>query len=95
MSFKRKPLADCVPELVATARGDQKATLVITGGKLVNVVSGEILEGMNVAVQGGASPMSGRISLIPLERTRRLLMQPANISHPDCLTATAILKARS
>ncbi|KUP25200.1 adenine deaminase C-terminal domain-containing protein [Paenibacillus sp. DMB5] len=60
MSFKRKPLADCVPELVATARGDQKASLVITGGKLVNVVSGEILEGMSVAVQGGRIAYVGK-----------------------------------
>ncbi|WP_150273075.1 adenine deaminase [Paenibacillus tepidiphilus] len=52
MKFARKPLSDCVPALVATARGDLPATLVITGGKLVNVVSGEILEGMSVAVQG-------------------------------------------
>lgn len=50
-----------MPELVATARGDQPASLVITGGKLVNVISGEILEGMSVAVQGDASPMSVRM----------------------------------
>lgn len=61
MTYIRKPLADCVPELVATARGDQPASLVITGGKLVNVISGEILEGMSVAVQGDASPMSARM----------------------------------
>ncbi|QSF46146.1 adenine deaminase [Paenibacillus tianjinensis] len=60
MTFKRKPLADCVPELVATARGDQPASLVITGGKLVNVVSGEILEGMSVAVQGGRIAYVGK-----------------------------------
>lgn len=60
MAFERKPLADCVPELVATARGDMKATLVITGGKLVNVVSGEILEGMSVGIQGGRIAYVGR-----------------------------------
>ncbi|SET91875.1 adenine deaminase [Paenibacillus sp. NFR01] len=60
MTFARKPLADCIPELVATARGDQPATLVITGGKLVNVVSGEILDGMSVAVQGGRIAYVGK-----------------------------------
>ncbi|KWX70307.1 adenosine deaminase [Paenibacillus riograndensis] len=60
MSFTRKPLVDCVPELVATARGDLPATLVITGGKLVNVCSGEILEGMSVAVQGGRIAYVGK-----------------------------------
>lgn len=60
MMFTRKPLADCVSELVATARGDQPASLVITGGKLVNVVSGEILEGLSVAVQGGRIAYVGK-----------------------------------
>lgn len=50
--FKREPLADMVPRLVATARGDLPATLVIRNGRLVNVCSGEILDGINVAVQG-------------------------------------------
>lgn len=59
-TFTRKPLADCVPELVATARGDKPATLVITGGKLVNVCSGEILEGMSVGVQGGRIAYVGK-----------------------------------
>ncbi|WP_238654914.1 adenine deaminase [Paenibacillus piscarius] len=60
MTFTRQPLADCVPELVATARGDRKASLVITGGKLVNVCSGEILDGMSVAVQGGRIAYVGK-----------------------------------
>ncbi|MDQ0194955.1 adenine deaminase [Paenibacillus wynnii] len=60
MTFIRKPLADCVPELVATARGDQPATLVITGGKLVNVCSGEILEGMSIGIQGGRIAYVGK-----------------------------------
>ncbi|WP_340021939.1 adenine deaminase C-terminal domain-containing protein [Paenibacillus sp. FSL K6-1096] len=60
MTFARQPLADCVPELVATARGDRKASLVITGGKLVNVCSGEILDGMSVAVQGGRIAYVGK-----------------------------------
>ncbi|KGE18899.1 adenine deaminase [Paenibacillus wynnii] len=60
MAFIRKPLADCVPELVATARGDQPATLVIRGGKLVNVCSGEILEGMSIGIQGGRIAYVGK-----------------------------------
>ncbi|MBT2289734.1 adenine deaminase [Paenibacillus albidus] len=60
MTFTRKPLADCVPELVATARGDRPASLVITGGKLVNVCSGEILEGMSVGIQGGRIAYVGK-----------------------------------
>lgn len=60
MTYTRKPLADCVPGLVATARGDQPATLVITGGRLVNVCSGEILEGMSVAIQGGRIAYVGK-----------------------------------
>ncbi|NJJ39647.1 adenine deaminase [Paenibacillus apii] len=60
MAFTRKPLAECVPALVATARGELPATLVITGGKLVNVCSGEILEGMSVGVQEGRIAYVGK-----------------------------------
>lgn len=60
MTYIRKPLADCVPELVATARGDKPATLVIRGGKLVNVCSGEIIEGMSVGIQGGRIAYVGK-----------------------------------
>ncbi|MCE5168874.1 amidohydrolase family protein [Paenibacillus profundus] len=50
--FARPHLADCVPDLVATARGDKKATLVIQHAKLVNVCSGEIQDDMSIGVQG-------------------------------------------
>ena len=50
--FARPQLADCVPDLVATARGDKKATLVIKNAKLVNVCSGEIQDGISIGVQG-------------------------------------------
>lgn len=50
--FRREPLAEVVPKLVATARGDLPATLVVRNGRLVNVCSGELLDGINVAVQG-------------------------------------------
>jgi adenine deaminase len=38
--------------LAATARGELPATLVVRGGTLLSVTSGEILPGMSVAVQG-------------------------------------------
>jgi len=50
--FARPHLADCIPDLVATARGDKKATLVIQNAKLVNVCSGEIQDGISIGVQG-------------------------------------------
>ncbi|WP_102348654.1 adenine deaminase [Bacillus sp. Marseille-P3661] len=51
-AFPRELLADVVPKLVATARGDLAATLVIRNGKLVNVCSGEVVERISIAVQG-------------------------------------------
>ncbi len=50
--FRRVPLHEKTLELAATARGDLPATLVVRGGKLVSVTSGEILAHMSVAVQG-------------------------------------------
>lgn len=58
--FERPVLAECVKDLVATARGDLKATLVIQGGSLVNVISGEIIEQMSVAVQGARIAYVGK-----------------------------------
>ena len=59
-SFERPLMADCVPDLVATARGDLPATLVIRGGTLVNVISGEILPEMSIAVQGARIAYVGK-----------------------------------
>lgn len=50
--FSRPPLADCISDLVAFSRGEKKATLFIRNGSLVNVVSGEILSDICVAVVG-------------------------------------------
>jgi adenine deaminase len=50
--FRRAPLHEMTRELAATARGELPATLVVRGGTLVSVTSGEILPGMSVAVQG-------------------------------------------
>src|SRR3712207_3002941 len=49
--FERAPLHEMTRELAATARGELPATLVVRGGTLVSVTSGEILPGMSVAVQ--------------------------------------------
>lgn len=48
----RPLMAECIPDLIATARGDQKATMVIQHGTLLNVISGEILSDMSVAMAG-------------------------------------------
>lgn len=48
----REPLHEVARDLVATARGDSPATLVIRDGALVSVTSGEVLPRMSVAVRG-------------------------------------------
>nr|WP_221626682.1 adenine deaminase C-terminal domain-containing protein [Cohnella lubricantis] len=53
-------MSECFADLVATARGDRKASLVILNGTLVNVVSSEILPGMSVAVSGSRIAYVGR-----------------------------------
>jgi adenine deaminase len=50
--FRRVPLHEMTRELAATARGELPATLVVRGGTLVSVTSGEILPNTSVAVQG-------------------------------------------
>ena len=39
--------------MIRAALGEINADLVITGGKLINVYSGEVLEGFEIAVSGG------------------------------------------
>ena len=53
--------------LIRGALGELKADLIVTGGKLINVYSGEILEGVEIAV------LDGRICYVgpSAERTRR------------------------
>ncbi len=48
-----RPWADCAPHLVAVAAGRTPADMVITGGRLVNVQSREILDGWQVAIAQG------------------------------------------
>ncbi|WP_273844564.1 adenine deaminase [Rubrobacter calidifluminis] len=51
-SGRRRPLYEMTRELAATAMGELPATLVVRGGTLVSVTSGEVVPGMDVAVQG-------------------------------------------
>lgn len=52
-NFSEAPFASTSPaELLAVARGDEPADLVLRGGRLVNVLSGEIQE-TAVAIHGG------------------------------------------
>ncbi len=57
---RRRPLYEMTRDLAATARGDLPATLVVRGGTLVSVNSGEILPNMSVAVQGSRIAYVGR-----------------------------------
>src|ERR671927_564312 len=50
--FRRTPLHEMPRNRAAPARGEPPATLVVVGGALVSVTSGEILPNMSVAVQG-------------------------------------------
>lgn len=47
-------------ELAATARGDSPADLVVTNARLVNVVTGEIIKGIDVAVRCGRIALVGQ-----------------------------------
>ncbi|HEV8721165.1 MAG TPA: hypothetical protein VGW77_11060 [Candidatus Binatia bacterium] len=49
MTFSKDALA----RLVGGAMGEIKADLIITGGRVINVYSGEILDGMEIAVLDG------------------------------------------
>ncbi|KPV62518.1 MAG: cryptic adenine deaminase [Candidatus Bathyarchaeota archaeon BA1] len=57
---KRTRLEDVTKLLVDTAMGREKADLVIRGGNLVNVSSGELLENMDVAIKRDRIALVGR-----------------------------------
>ena len=44
---------DALARLVGGAMGEIEADLIITGGRIINVYSGEILDGMEIAVLDG------------------------------------------
>jgi adenine deaminase len=59
----RQPLYEVGRELVACATGKVPADVVIRTGRLVNVITGEILDGMDVAVRLGRIALVGDVSL--------------------------------
>ena len=56
----RSRLADVTKTLVDAAMGRVKADLVVRGGNLVNVFTGEIIEGVDVAVKGDRIVLVGK-----------------------------------
>lgn len=60
--FCRVPLAECTRTLVDVAMGRKSADLVIRGAKLVNVCTGEVLDGYDVAVSCGRIAAIGDVS---------------------------------
>lgn len=58
----RRPLYEVGPELVATATGRAPADVVIRSGRVVNVLTGEILDGLDVAVRFGRIALLGDAS---------------------------------
>ena len=59
--MRRTRRVDVVKVLVDTAMGREKADLVIKGGFLVNVDSGEVLEGFDVAIKCGRIATIGTV----------------------------------
>src|ERR687893_345000 len=57
---RRIPLYEMTRDLAATARGDLPATLVVRGGTLVSVTSGEVLHKRRVAWQASGAGYVGR-----------------------------------
>jgi adenine deaminase len=60
--FCKKPLWECTMELAKVATGAQKAELVITNARLVNVCTHEIMEGVSVAITAGRIALVGDAS---------------------------------
>ena len=58
-TFCKFPLWECSQTLVNVAAGVEKAELVITNAKLVNVCTREILDNVDVAVAKGRIAMVG------------------------------------
>lgn len=59
---KRYKLSEITKELVSVAQGIEKADLVIKGGNLINVNTGELLENMDVAITHGRIALVGDAS---------------------------------
>ncbi|MBQ8685679.1 MAG: adenine deaminase [Clostridia bacterium] len=69
-TFCKKPLWECSQTLVKVAAGVEKAELIVTNAKLINVCTHEILEGVDVAVAAGRIAMVGDCKHCIGENTR-------------------------
>src|SRR5438067_5790126 len=58
----RQPLAEVTRSLTAVCMGREPADLVVTGGRLVDVHTREVLDGVDVAVRHGRVAMFGDVS---------------------------------
>ncbi|MGI8606743.1 MAG: adenine deaminase [Gaiellaceae bacterium] len=61
-TWSRQPLAELTRSLTTVCMGREPADLVITGGRLVNVHTREVLDGVDVAVKHGRVAMFGDTS---------------------------------
>lgn len=69
-AFCKKPLWECSKTLVAVAQGRTPADTVIKGAKLVNVCTGEVQEGIDVAIAEGRIAYLGTVDHCVGEGTR-------------------------
>lgn len=67
---ENKPLYEMTEVLSLTAEGLEKADLVIKNGRLINVFTGEIIDGTDVAVKGGRIALVGDASHTIGEKTK-------------------------
>ncbi len=69
---RRKELWEVTRSLVNTAMGREKADLIIRGGKLVNVHTAEIQEGLDVAIKAGRVVLIGHVGHAVGEETQAI-----------------------
>ncbi len=69
----RRPLAEVTRNLVATAMGREPADLIIRGGRLVNVNTAQVLDGVDLAVRDGYIALAGDTSHIPLSAETKVV----------------------
>jgi len=62
--LKPPPLWEVFPELVATAMGRVKADFVVQNATLIDVYSGELIEGVNVAIKRGRIASVSRVGSV-------------------------------
>ena len=67
----RRPLSEVTRELTAVCMGRAPADLVVRGGRLVNVHTREVLDGVDVAIAHGRVAMFGDVSHTSAPRPRR------------------------